>query len=197
MRAAVAGVDEVGRGCLAGPVVAAAVVLPHDHSIAGLDDSKRLSAKRRAALAITIRQQAVCWALGRAEVAEIDAVNILQASLRAMHRAVAALDPPADRALIDGNQCPPLSIPATAIVGGDGLEPAISAASIVAKVARDNEMIQLARDFPDYGFERHKGYGSREHKRALACFGVTALHRRTFAPVAAMLDTQGQRCLPM
>lgn len=194
---AVAGVDEVGRGPLAGPVVAAAVILPPDHGITGLCDSKRLSAARRESLDIEIRARALAWGLGRAEVAEIDAVNILQASLRAMQRAVAALHPPAARALVDGNHCPTLAIPAEAVVGGDGSVAAISAASIIAKVARDAEMTALAACYPGYGFERNKGYGSPEHIGALARLGPTPIHRRSFAPVRAALAGDAPRQLPL
>ncbi len=186
----VAGVDEVGRGPLAGPVVAAAVILDPERPIDGLDDSKKLTERRREVLAETIRERALCWALGRAEVAEIDRLNILQASLLAMRRALEALDPAPVHALIDGNHCPPgLACGAEAIVGGDGLEPAIGAASILAKVARDREMVELDRRFPGYGLARHKGYPTRAHLEALATLGVTEIHRRSFAPVRRLLGT--------
>ena len=163
----VAGVDEVGRGPLAGPVVAAAVILDAGNDIQGLADSKKLSPDRREQISRAIRRHAHCWALGRAEVAEIDDINILNASLLAMQRAVGALRVMPTRALIDGNRCPALACPVQAIVKGDDLEPAISAASIVAKVARDQEMCRLDDIYPGYGFARHKGYGTAEHVEAL------------------------------
>lgn len=179
----IAGVDEVGRGPLAGPVVAAAVILPPDHGLEGLADSKTLTAARRESLDRRIRERAVAWALGRAEAAEIDAINILQATLRAMTRAVAALAVTPEIAWIDGNHCPELSIPARTMIGGDGKMPAISAASILAKVARDAEMAALDARFPGYGFAGHKGYGTAEHRAALIRFGPSPIHRMSFAPV--------------
>ncbi|MEE4299753.1 MAG: ribonuclease HII, partial [Pseudomonadales bacterium] len=164
----VAGVDEVGRGPLAGPVVAAAVVLDPRRPIAGLDDSKRLSPRRREALAEEIRARALGWALGRAEVEEIDRVNILQASLLAMQRAVAGLAPAPAHVMVDGNRAPSFPVPATAIVGGDGRVAEIAAASILAKVARDAELVELDARHPGYGFAGHKGYASRAHLEALA-----------------------------
>jgi len=191
----VAGVDEVGRGPLAGPVVAAAVILHPDRPIAGLADSKKLSEARREALAAEIRDKALAWALGRCEPAEIDRLNILQASLLAMQRAVLALDPPPVHALIDGNRCPALPCTAEAIVKGDATEPAISAASILAKVVRDQEMVALDRDFPDYGFAGHKGYPTADHLAALERVGPCAHHRQSFAPVRRLLE-QAQSELP-
>jgi ribonuclease HII len=179
----VCGVDEVGRGPLAGPVVAAAVVLDPAMPIVGLADSKRLSPRRREDLAAEIRVKALAWGLGRADVAEIDRLNILQASLLAMRRAVAGLAQVPGLALVDGNRCPELPCPARAIVGGDASEPAISAASILAKVARDAEMLALHALHPDYGFDRHKGYPTRQHLEALALHGPLAEHRRSFGPV--------------
>ncbi len=185
----IAGVDEVGRGPLAGPVIAAAVILDPTHPIVGLADSKTLSPLRRERLAGEIRAKALAWALGRAEVAEIDRINILQASLRAMQRAIAALSIAPERALVDGNRCPPLACPCQAIVKGDATVPAISAASILAKVARDAEMRELHERYPHYGFAQHKGYPTAAHRDALRRFGPCPEHRRSFAPVAAVLQT--------
>ncbi|MES1944180.1 ribonuclease HII [Salinisphaera sp. PC39] len=178
-----AGVDEAGRGPLAGPVVTAAVILPADHGIEGLGDSKRLTAARRETLVPLIQERAVAWAMGRAEPDEIDAVNILQATMRAMARAVAALGMPPEVVWVDGNRCPDLPVPAQAVVGGDGSVAAISAASILAKVARDAEMAALDAQYPGYGFADHKGYGTAAHRAALARLGPCAAHRRSFAPV--------------
>lgn len=180
----VAGVDEVGRGPLAGPVVAGAVVLHPDRPIAGLRDSKALAAATREELAAAIHARAVACALGRAEVEEIDRINILRASLVAMRRAVEALRVRVRVAYVDGNIAPALPCAAVALVGGDARVPAISAASIIAKVARDAEMSAAAKRYPDYGFEQHKGYATAHHLRVLARLGPTPLHRRTFAPVA-------------
>lgn len=178
-----AGVDEVGRGPLAGPVLAAAVVLDPDRPVDGLKDSKRLTAARRQALAAEIREQAVAWSLGRAEVAEIDSLNILRASHLAMQRAVAGLTVAPELVFVDGNLVPFFGMPAVALVGGDALMPAISAAAILAKVARDAEMVALARRFPGYGLEQHKGYATSRHLEALAELGPSPLHRQSFAPV--------------
>lgn len=186
----VAGVDEVGRGPLAGPVVAAAVILDPLRPIEGLADSKALSETKRERLAETIRQRALAWALGRAEVEEIDRINILQASLLAMQRAVAALPVPPQFALIDGNRCPSLPCPAEAVVKGDARVPAISAASILAKVVRDRELVELDARYPGYGLAKHKGYPSRQHLEALASLGVTPIHRRSYAPVRRLLDEE-------
>ncbi|ABI57194.1 ribonuclease HII [Alkalilimnicola ehrlichii MLHE-1] len=182
-----AGVDEVGRGPLAGAVVAAAVILDPDRPIAGLRDSKRLSAARRSELDRRIRAQALAVSLGRAEVAEIDRLNILQASMLAMQRAVAGLDPAPVQALVDGNRAPALPCPAQAIVKGDDRVPAIAAASILAKQARDAEMRALAEQYPGYGFERHMGYPTTEHLQALRTLGACPAHRRSFAPVRRCL----------
>ncbi len=185
----VAGVDEVGRGPLAGPVVAAAVILDPARPIAGLADSKKLSEARREALAPLIREQALAWALGRAEVEEIDTLNILQASLLAMRRALLALPVAPELALIDGNRCPAgLPCPAEAVVKGDSRVAAISAASIIAKVARDQEMQALDAQYPGYGLAAHKGYPSPAHLEALGRLGVTIIHRRSFAPVRRLLE---------
>lgn len=182
----VAGVDEVGRGPLAGDVVAAAVILG-DTVPEGLNDSKKLSEARREALAEVIRRDARAWALGRATVAEIDELNILEASLLAMQRAVAALKPQPDVVLVDGNRLPRWQYESHAIVGGDGIEPAISAASILAKVTRDQEMIALDGKYPGYGLAQHKGYPTKAHMAALAELGVSPIHRRSFGPVARLL----------
>lgn len=181
--ARICGVDEVGRGPLAGPVVAAAVILDPTRPIAGLADSKKLSEVRREHLSELICAQALAWSLGRAEVEEIDAINILQASLLAMRRAVDGLATTPAYALVDGNRLPALACPGRAIVGGDDSEPSISAASIIAKVARDREMVALDARYPGYGLARHKGYPTKAHLEALGRLGVTAIHRRSFAPV--------------
>jgi ribonuclease HII len=186
----VAGVDEAGRGPLAGPVCAAAVILHPARIPGGLDDSKRLTAAAREALEPEIQHSAQAWAVAWASTAEIDRLNILQATLLAMRRAVQALQPTPTLALVDGNRCPTdLPCAARALVGGDALEPAISAASILAKVARDREMCRLDAEYPQYGFARHKGYGTREHLAALARHGPCAAHRRTFAPVRVLLES--------
>lgn len=186
----VAGVDEVGRGPLAGPVVAAAVILDPARPIDGLADSKKLSEARREALVPIIQERALAWALGRAEVEEIDAINILQASLLAMRRAVLALPVAPEFALIDGNRCPELPCPAEAIVKGDSRVAAISAASIIAKVARDREMIELDALYPGYGLAGHKGYPSPAHLTALEQLGITPIHRRSFAPVRRLVQVK-------
>lgn len=186
--AMVCGIDEAGRGPLAGPVVAAAVILDPRRAIAGLADSKVLSAPRREELAMLIRDRAIAWALGRAEAAEIDRINILQATLLAMQRAVAALGLAPHEALIDGDRCPHFSFPARAIIHGDATTACISAASILAKVARDAEMVELHGRFPDYGFDAHKGYPTPVHLAALRRHGVSPVHRRTFAPVREVLE---------
>jgi ribonuclease HII len=179
----VAGVDEVGRGPLAGPVVAAAVILDPSRPITGLRDSKKLTAARRAELAEIIESQALAVGVGRAEVAEIDLLNILRASLLAMERAVANLALQPDVVYVDGNITPTLAMPAVAIVGGDDRVASISAASIVAKVIRDREMDRAAAHYPNYGFERHKGYATAAHLEALERFGPSPLHRMSFAPI--------------
>lgn len=185
----VAGVDEVGRGPLAGPVVAAAVILDPARPISGLADSKRLTESRREVLMDEIKSNALAWAVGRAEVEEIDDINILQASLLAMQRAVAKLHIQPEYVLVDGNRCPSsLPCPSEAIIKGDAKVPVISAASIVAKVTRDREMVQLDGEFPGYGLVRHKGYPTRLHIEALSRLGVTRIHRRTFGPVKRLLD---------
>lgn len=183
----VAGVDEVGRGPLAGPVVTAAVILDPDNPIEGLMDSKKLTESRREKLAEIIKENCLAWSIGRAEVEEIDEINILQATMLAMQRAIAALSPAPDHALIDGNRCPELPCTAEAIIKGDGTVPAISAASIIAKVARDREMVELDNLYPGYGLAGHKGYPTRKHMDALIELGVTPIHRRSFAPVRRAL----------
>ena len=179
----IAGVDEAGRGPLAGPVVAAAVILDPHRPIQGLADSKKLSAKRREQLEQQIRQHALAFAIGRAEVEEIDQLNILWASMLAMQRAVDGLGIEADRVLIDGNRVPKGMTHAIAIVRGDQTEPAISAASILAKQSRDRELIELDQTFPVYGFRQHKGYPTKAHIAAIESHGVTVHHRRSFGPV--------------
>ena len=178
-----AGVDEVGRGPLAGPVIAAAVILDNSREIRGLRDSKLLSERLRTELAEEIRQHSLCWGTGRAETGEIDAMNILQASLLAMQRAVESLDIMPEYVLVDGPHCPRLACRVEGIVKGDRLIKAISAASIIAKVTRDREMIAMDALYPGYGFARHKGYPTREHIQALDRLGPCAIHRRSFNPV--------------
>ena len=184
----VCGVDEAGRGPLAGPVVAAAVILDPERPIPGLNDSKKLSEKKRIALAALIRERAIAWAVAEASVAEIDLINILQASLLAMQRAVAALSVKAESALIDGNRCPQLEIPAEAIIQGDGKIASIAAASILAKTVRDAGMLVLHAEYPQYGFDRHMGYPTAAHFKALEAHGVSPVHRRSFGPVARQLS---------
>lgn len=183
----IAGVDEVGRGPLAGPVVTAAVILDPDNPITGLADSKKLSEKRREEIADEIREKALAWAIGRAEVDEIDNINILQATLQAMSRAVAYLSIQPDFVLVDGNRCPELSCPAEAVIKGDENVEEISAASILAKVTRDSEMVEMDKKYPGYGLARHKGYPTRVHIEALSKLGVTPIHRRSFGPVKRFL----------
>ncbi|RYF01978.1 MAG: ribonuclease HII [Comamonadaceae bacterium] len=180
----VAGVDEAGRGPLAGPVVAAAVILDDLHPIAGLADSKVLTAARREALFDEIRAKALCFSIAEASVQEIDEINILQATMLAMRRAVLGLRLRPVHVLVDGNRLPQLDVPADAIVKGDALVQAISAASILAKVHRDHWCRQLHAEFPQYGFAAHKGYGTAEHMAALREHGACPQHRRSFAPVA-------------
>lgn len=183
----VAGVDEVGRGPLVGAVVTAAVILDPVQPIEGLADSKKLTEKKRLQLEYEIKSKALCWALGRAEPAEIDQINILHATMLAMQRAVAALPLDVGAVLVDGNRVPVFGCPAEAVVKGDGRVPAISAASILAKVARDREMQQLHEQYPQYGFDRHKGYPTKVHLAALNEHGALAEHRRSFGPVSAAI----------
>lgn len=184
----VCGVDEAGRGPIAGPVYAAAVVLDPGRPIAGLADSKLLSASRRERLAREIRACARAWSIASASVEEIDALNILQASLLAMRRAVEGLSFVPDEALVDGNRCPPLGCRVRAVVGGDRLHAAISAASILAKTARDAEMLRLHARYPAYALDRHKGYPTPEHLALLERHGACEIHRRTFAPVRRVIE---------
>lgn len=187
----IAGVDEAGRGPLAGTVVAAAVILAPDCEITGLNDSKRLTPARREALSRVIREQASAWAVASASVDEIDRLNILRASLLAMERAVEALRPVPDFIYVDGNRCPDWRRASAAVVQGDGKLLSVAAASILAKVSRDQELTALDRDYPDYGFARHKGYPTREHLQALSRLGPCPAHRRSFGPVAALLARAG------
>lgn len=184
----IAGVDEAGRGPWAGPVYAAAVILDAAHPITGLADSKKLSAKKREALFDVIQCDAKAWAIASASAEEIDAINILQASLLAMRRAVEMLTVQPHKILVDGLHCPKVGMPARAIVKGDAKEPAISAASILAKVARDREMLKLHTKYPHYGFDAHKGYGTAMHIAALAAHGVSPVHRRSYAPIVKLLN---------
>ncbi|MGH8765776.1 MAG: ribonuclease HII [Burkholderiales bacterium] len=183
----ICGVDEAGRGPLAGPVYAAAVILDPDNPIEGLKDSKLLSASRRELLGELVHRRAIAFAIAHATVEEIDRINILQATMLAMQRAVQALRIEPDEAWIDGNRCPKLACRARAIVQGDRLHPAISAASILAKTARDAEMMRLHRRYPQYGLDRHKGYPTEEHLALLKRFGPSEIHRRSFAPVRRAL----------
>ncbi len=190
----VCGVDEAGRGPLAGPVMAAAVILDPSRPIGGLRDSKKITPAGRHRLAQEIREKALAWAVASASVEEIEQINILHASLLAMHRAILALEPSAEEALIDGNRCPPgLLIPAKAIIKGDALVPAISAASILAKTDRDLEMARLATCYPGYGFDQHAGYPTAAHLKALESLGPTPIHRVNFGPVKKILDMQIHR----
>jgi ribonuclease HII len=187
-----AGVDEVGRGPLAGDVVAAAVILDPARPIAGLRDSKKLSEKKRRDLALLIRERALSWSVARASVAEIDEINILQASLLAMRRAVEGLPVQPEYVLVDGNRLPVWSYASEPVVRGDDQVAEIAAASILAKVQRDGEMVVLDQQYPGYGLARHKGYPTRAHLEALRALGVTPLHRRSFAPVRELLLNQLQ-----
>jgi len=183
-----AGCDEVGRGPLAGDVVAAAVILDPENPIAGLDDSKKLTEKKREQLFIEIQQKAKSWCIARASVAEIDKINILQASLLAMTRAVQGLHIQPEHVLVDGNKLPKWGYPAEAVVKGDSRVAAISAASILAKVTRDREMVALDKTYPGYGFADHKGYPTKVHMDALDKLGVTSIHRTSYAPVRAKIE---------
>jgi ribonuclease HII len=183
----ICGVDEAGRGPLAGPVVAAAVILDPARPIVGLADSKKLSAGKREKLAIEIRGKALAWCVAEASVEEIDAINILQATLLAMQRAVAGLSLTPVEVLVDGSRCPQLDLPVRAIVGGDATVAEISAASILAKTVRDTGMVALHERYPQYGFARHMGYGTAAHLAALRMHGPCPVHRKTFAPVREQL----------
>ena len=184
----ICGVDEAGRGPLAGPVYAAAVILDPAAHIPGLADSKVLSATRRLELAEQIRRHALAWAIASASVAEIDAINILQATLLAMRRAVERLSVAPSEVLVDGNRCPLIGYPVKAIVKGDSKIPAISAASILAKTSRDAEMLRLHQLYPRYGLDRHKGYPTAAHLAALERHGVCEIHRRSYAPIRKLLQ---------
>lgn len=185
--ALVCGVDEAGRGPLAGPVFAGAVLLDPARPIAGLADSKSLSEKRRRVLAESIRTRSLAWAVAFASVEEIDQLNILRATLLAMRRAIEQLSLTPTEVLVDGLHCPDIGLPVRAIIDGDATVAAISAASILAKTGRDAEMLRLHDRFPQYGFDRHKGYPTRAHLEALERYGVCQIHRRTFAPVRRIL----------
>ena len=184
----VCGIDEAGRGPLAGPVVAAAVILDPARPIPGLDDSKKLSEKKRDALAAVIRERALAWAVAEASVEEIDRLNILHATMLAMQRAVAGLSIVPERAMVDGNRCPKLGMPAEAVVKGDGKIASIAAASILAKTVRDAGMLALHAEYPHYGFDRHMGYPTAAHCAALETHGASPVHRRSFGPVARQLS---------
>lgn len=183
----IAGVDEVGRGPLVGSVVAAACILPSYFSLDGLTDSKKLSEKKRIILDEKIRESALAWFIAEASPVEIDEINILQASLLAMKRAVEGLRFQPDFVLVDGNRLPQWHYPSEAIVGGDGTEACISAASIIAKVHRDKQMVELGKQYPQYGFEKHKGYPTRQHMQAIQEHGVLSIHRQSFGPVKKVL----------
>lgn len=185
-RSPVAGIDEAGRGPLAGPVVAAAVILPRGCCPPGLDDSKKVPVARRETLAAVIREAAVAWAVGLASVEEIDRINIHQATFMAMRRALAGLVVQPQHLLVDGYRLPDVPVPQTAVIHGDAQCAAIAAASILAKVARDRMMAEYHRLYPQYGFDRHKGYPTAAHLRALAALGPCPWHRRSFAPVKAV-----------
>jgi len=185
----VAGVDEVGRGPLCGAVVTAAVILDPRRPILGLNDSKKLSEARRERLFDEIREKALAWSIARAEVEEIDRLNILHATMLAMQRAVAGLSVTPRLALIDGNRCPQLAVPCAPVIQGDGRVPAIAAASILAKVSRDREMLELDILYPGYGIAGHKGYPTPVHLEALRRLGPTPIHRRSFAPVRKLLES--------
>ena len=188
----IAGVDEVGRGPLAGPVVAAAVILDPGKRIDGLLDSKLLNEATRETLDVQIRRHALSFCVAEASVTEIDTINILHASMLAMKRAIEGLDVTPDLALIDGNRCPDLDMPMSAIVKGDQRVQAISAASIIAKVARDRMMVELHEQYPQYGLAQHKGYPTAFHRQAIMEHGVAGFHRRSFKPVREALASTGQ-----
>ena len=184
----IAGIDEAGRGPLAGPVVVAAVILPAQHGLEGLDDSKRLRESQREALFPMIQEVADSWAVEIVPVEEIDRMNILRATFKGMQRAMVSLDPQPSLALIDGNRAPELDVEVHTIVGGDHWVPAISAASILAKVTRDRLMQQYHDTYPEYGFSQHKGYPTAEHLERLKAHGPCPIHRRSFGPVRALLE---------
>lgn len=177
---AVCGIDEAGRGPLAGPVVAAAVILPEGIELPGVNDSKKIIEKKREGLFDFVKEHALAYGIGQASEQEIDEINILQATFLAMRRAVEALQLPADFALVDGNRIQGLNIPAETVIGGDGKVLSIAAASILAKVTRDRYMREMAQTYPEYGFEKHKGYGTKAHYAAIEQYGICPLHRKTF-----------------
>ena len=183
----ISGVDEVGRGPLIGSVVAAACILPNDYDLPGLMDSKKVSEKKRRVLNELIRDQAVAWSIAEASAMEVDNINVLQASLLAMKRAVEQLNKQPEFVLVDGNRLPNWSYAAKAVVGGDNIEPSISAASILAKVFRDDQMVELGEKYPTYGFEKHKGYPTKQHLLAIEEHGILDEHRKTFGPVKKVL----------
>ena len=190
----IAGVDEAGRGPLAGNVVAAAVILDPNKPIEGLNDSKKLSAKKREALAPIIKERALAWAIAEASVQEIDELNILQATMLAMRRAVLSLSVTPDFVQVDGNRLPVLPMSAEAIVKGDAKVAAISAASILAKTHRDAQMMQAAQDYPGYGFDQHMGYGTAQHLKAIEQLGVLPIHRRSFEPIRTLTGFVRKTC---
>ena len=190
-----AGVDEVGRGPLAGDVVTAAVILPAGHTINGLADSKVLTAHQRKSLFKDIVEQAICYSVARATVEEIDRFNILQSTMMAMRRAVKSLSVQPDYVAVDGNRLPQWEYAGEAVVKGDGRVEVISAASIIAKVVRDDEMVDLDKQYPGYGFSKNKGYGTAQHLEALKRLGATPIHRRTFSPVSDYLKPEQQTLL--
>lgn len=183
----IAGVDEVGRGPLAGPVISAAVILDPKKEIKGLKDSKLLSKKQRDYLFSIIQESCLAWSLGRAEIEEIDNINILQASLLSMQRAIMSLAIKPDHVLVDGLCLPKTPYKAEGIINGDKIVPSISAASIIAKVIRDKEMDEYDKIYPDYGFASHKGYGTKQHLESLQKYGITPIHRKSFMPIKGML----------
>ncbi|RUO47150.1 ribonuclease HII [Pseudidiomarina donghaiensis] len=185
----ICGTDEAGRGPIAGPVVAAAVILDPNNPITGINDSKKLSEKKRLALSEEIKQKALYWAIAQCDAEEIDAINILQASLLSMKRAVEALPVSPSKVLVDGNKLPQLNVPAEAIVGGDALEACIGAASILAKVERDRQMLEWHALYPEYDFAKHKAYPTKAHLAALTEHGPCPIHRKSFGPVARLLAT--------
>lgn len=186
----IAGVDEAGRGALAGPVVSAAVLFSSEPEIPGLTDSKKLSQRVRLDLEMEIKRNCACWAVGIATAEEIDRLNVLQATLLSMRRAVNSLTMQPDRVLVDGNHLPEIDYPGEAIIQGDLHEPVVSAASIIAKVTRDSMMQVYAVEYPGYGFERHVGYGTKLHLQSLSELGATPIHRKTFAPINQLEQTQ-------
>ena len=193
----IAGVDEVGRGCVAGDVFVAAVILDEDYPIEGLKDSKQLSEKKRQFLAVEIKKKATSWAIARANVHEIDRLNILQASLLAMCRAVDQLTIKPNKVLVDGQYLPDWDYCSTAIVGGDNKEATIAAASIIAKVCRDDEMIRLGSIYPHYDFQQHKGYLTKKHRQALEKYGYCEIHRRSFKPISSLPKNEcANKCVP-